>query len=97
MRLMLQRDEAEDYVVAMGETHSVREFCAAAFSHVGLNYEDYVVEDPQFYRPAEVDLLIGDASKAKAKLGWAPTHTFESLVKEMVDSDLEALSRGPRS
>lgn len=94
MHLMLQQDEPDDYVVAMGETHSVREFCNAAFSHVGLNYEDYVKEDPQFYRPAEVDLLIGDASKAKAQLGWEPTYTFESLVKEMVDSDLENLSRG---
>jgi GDPmannose 4,6-dehydratase len=97
MYLMLQQDEPDDYVVAMGETHSVREFCDAAFSHVGLNYMDYVSEDPQFYRPAEVDLLIGDASKAKTKLGWQPTHTFESLVKEMVDSDLESLSRGQRS
>ena len=93
MHLMLQQPEAEDYVVAMGETHSVREFCEAAFSHVGLDYEKYVFEDPQFYRPAEVDLLIGDASKAKAQLGWKPTYTFESLVKEMVDSDLEALSQ----
>jgi len=97
MHLMLQQDEPEDYVVAMGETHSVRDFCEAAFSHVGLNYMDYVLEDPQFYRPAEVDLLIGDASKAKAKLGWEPTYTFETLVKEMVDSDLESHSRGERS
>jgi GDPmannose 4,6-dehydratase len=93
MHLMLQQDEPDDYVVAMGETHSVREFCDAAFSHVGLNYEDYVKEDPQFYRPAEVDLLIGDASKAKENLGWAPTYTFDSLVKEMVDSDLADLSQ----
>jgi GDPmannose 4,6-dehydratase len=97
MYLMLQQDQPDDYVVAMGETHSVREFCDAAFSHLGLNYIEYVSEDPQFYRPAEVDLLIGDASKAKTKLGWQPTHTFESLVKEMVDSDLESLSRGQRS
>ena len=97
MHSMLQQDEPDDYVVAMGETHSVREFCDAAFSNVGLNYEDYVTEDPQFYRPAEVDLLIGDATKAKAKLDWRPTHTFESLVKEMVESDLESLSRGQRS
>jgi len=97
MHLMLQQDEPDDYVVAMGETHSVREFCEAAFSHVGLNYLDYVLEDPQFYRPAEVDLLIGDASKAKTKLGWEPTYTFETLVKEMVDSDLESHSRGERS
>ena len=97
MHSMLQQDEPDDYVVAMGETHSVREFCDAAFSNVGLNYEDYVTEDPQFYRPAEVDLLIGDATKAKARLDWSPTHTFESLVKEMVESDLESLSRGQRS
>jgi GDPmannose 4,6-dehydratase len=97
MHLMLQQDEPDDYVVAMGETHSVREFCEAAFSHVGLNYMDFVREDPQFYRPAEVDLLIGDASKAKAKLGWKPTYTFETLVKEMVDSDLESLSRAHRA
>ena len=91
MYLMFQQDEPDDYVVAMGETHSVREFCDAAFSHVGLNYRTTFSEDPQFYRPAEVDLLIGDASKAKTKLGWQPTYTFESLVKEMVDSDLESL------
>ena len=97
MHLMLQQDEPDDYVVAMGETHSVREFCDAAFSHVGLNYADYVTEDPQFYRPAEVDLLIGDASKAKTKLGWQPTYTFEKLVKEMVDSDVGTLSRGQRA
>ena len=93
MHLMLQQDEPDDYVVAMGETHSVREFCEAAFSHVGLKYEDYVKEDPQFYRPAEVDLLIGDASKAKTQLGWEPTYTFETLVTEMVDSDLANLSQ----
>jgi GDPmannose 4,6-dehydratase len=97
MHLMLQQDEPDDYVVAMGETHSVREFCDAAFSHVDLNYEEYVKDDPQFYRPAEVDLLIGDATKAKARLGWEPTYTFESLVKEMVDSDLENLSHGQRA
>jgi len=97
MHLMLQQEEPDDYVVAMGETHSVREFCDAAFSHVGLNYADYVTEDSQFYRPAEVDLLIGDASRAKAKLGWHPTYTFEKLVKEMVDSDLGSLSRGQRA
>jgi GDPmannose 4,6-dehydratase len=93
MHLMLQQDEPEDYVVAMGETHSVREFCEAAFSHVGLDYSEFVREDPQFYRPAEVDLLIGDASKAREKLGWKPTNTFETLVKEMVDSDVASLSR----
>jgi GDPmannose 4,6-dehydratase len=96
MHLMLQQDEPEDFVIAMGETHSVREFCEAAFSHVGLDYNDFVREDPRFYRPSEVDLLIGDASKAKEKLGWKPTYTFDSLVREMVDADIESLSGGER-
>jgi GDPmannose 4,6-dehydratase len=94
MRMMLQQDEPEDFVVAMGETHSVREFCEKAFSHVGLDYREFVREDPQFFRPAEVDLLIGDASKAREKLGWRPTYSFESLVTEMVDADMAALSSG---
>src|SRR3954469_9095650 len=94
MYSMLQQDEPDDYVVATGETHSVREFCEAAFSHVGLDYREFVVEDPQFYRPAEVDLLIGDSTKAEATFGWKPTYTFESLVREMVDRDLEAMERG---
>lgn len=93
MYLMMQQPTAEDFVIATGETHSVREFCQVAFNHVGLNYEDYVVVDPQFYRPAEVDILIGDYSKAKAKLGWEPTTRFEDLVKEMVDSDLALLTK----
>jgi GDPmannose 4,6-dehydratase len=92
--MMLQQDEPEDFVVAMGETHSVREFCEKAFSHVGLDYREFVREDPQFFRPAEVDLLIGDASKAREKLGWRPTYSFESLVTEMVDADMAALSSG---
>jgi GDPmannose 4,6-dehydratase len=94
MHMMLQQDEPEDFVVAMGETHSVREFCETAFSHVGLDYNEFVREDAQFYRPAEVDLLIGDASKARQELGWRPTYTFESLVTEMVDRDIAALSSG---
>jgi GDPmannose 4,6-dehydratase len=94
MYLMLQQEEPDDYVVATGETHSVREFCEAAFSHVGLDYNESVIEDPQFYRPAEVDLLIGNSTKAEKTLGWKPTYTFESLVREMVDCDLEALERG---
>ncbi len=89
MWLMLQQDQPEDYVVASGETHSVREFAQIAFDQVGLNYEDYVTIDPAFFRPAEVDLLLGDPGKAKAQLGWEPAYSFEDLVREMVDSDLE--------
>ncbi|MBC7909380.1 MAG: GDP-mannose 4,6-dehydratase [Pyrinomonadaceae bacterium] len=91
MHLMLQQAEPDDYVVATGETHSVREFCERAFSEVKLNYQDYVVVDELYYRPAEVDLLIGDATKARTVLGWQPRYTFETLVTEMVQSDLEAL------
>ena len=91
MYLMLQQDEPDDYVIATGETHSVREFCDLAFSHAGLNYEDYVVVDPEFYRPAEVSLLRGDATKAKEKLGWSSTCTFEELVKMMVDHDMSSM------
>jgi len=94
MRLMLARDEPDDYVVASGETHSVREFCERAFSRAGLDWERYVRTDERFYRPAEVDLLVGDSSKARRELGWEPRHTFEQLVDEMVDADLRALS-GP--
>jgi GDPmannose 4,6-dehydratase len=90
MHLMLQQDEPDDYVVATGETHSVREFCELAFSELGLDYREHVRVDEQFYRPAEVDLLVGDASKAFTQLGWRPTYTFEELVKEMVRADLEA-------
>jgi GDPmannose 4,6-dehydratase len=91
MWLMLQQDVADDYVVATGETHSVREFLEAAFSYVNLNWEDYVEFDQRYLRPAEVDLLIGDPSKAKQKLGWQPSVTFEELVKLMVEADLQAL------
>ena len=89
MYMMLQRPEPDDYVIATGETHSVREFCELAFSCVDLDYEEFVKEDPQFYRPAEVDLLIGDASKARSFLGWEPEYTFDSLVREMIASDLQ--------
>jgi len=89
MWLMLQQDQADDFVVGTGETHAVREFCQIAFSHLGLNYEDHVVQDPRFYRPAEVDLLVSDPSKAKEKLGWTPKVGFEELVRMMVDADLE--------
>ena len=80
MWLMLQQDHPDDYVVATGETHSVREFCQVAFDHVGLDWEKHVVVDPKFYRPAEVDLLVGDPSKAKRILGWEPSVTFAELV-----------------
>ena len=88
---MLQRDEPEDYVVCTGETHSVREFCQLAFDHVGLRWEDHVVIDESFMRPAEVDLLVGDASKAEAELNWAPQTSFGELVRLMVDADLALL------
>lgn len=93
MWLMLQQNEPDDYVVATGQTHTVRQFCERAFGRVGLNYEDHVEIDPRYYRPAEVDLLLGDPSKAKAKLGWEPKVTFEALVDMMVDSDLELAAR----
>ncbi|WP_376792171.1 GDP-mannose 4,6-dehydratase [Thermoflexus sp.] len=89
MWLMLQQDEPEDYVIATGETHSVREFVELAFDYLGLDWKKYVVVDPALYRPADVDLLVGDATKARTKLGWAPSVTFEQLVKIMVDADLE--------
>ncbi len=88
MWLMLQQDEPDDYVVATGETHSVREFLEKSFSHVDLDWQEFVVQDDSFYRPAEVDLLVGDASKAGQKLGWEPTASFGELVRLMVDADL---------
>jgi GDPmannose 4,6-dehydratase len=88
MWLMLQQDEPRDYVVATGETHTVREFCDIAFKRVGLDYKDYVKVDPEFYRPAEVDILLGDPSETKRLLGWQPKISFEDLVHMMVDSDL---------
>jgi GDPmannose 4,6-dehydratase len=91
MWLMLQQPEPDDYVAATGETHSVREFAELAFSCVGLDYNDYVVCDSQPYRPAEVELLIGDSSKAKAVLGWQARISFRDLVREMVENDCEAL------
>ena len=95
MWLMLQQDSPDDYVVATGETHSVRELCEVAFSHVGLDYRAYVREqDPRFLRPAEVDLRVGDPAKAKRQLGWQPSVTFQGLVEMMVDADLEALQSG---
>lgn len=94
MWLMLQQEKPDDYVVSTGKTHSVRRFCELAFGHVGLNYQDYVVVDERFMRPAEVDLLVGDPSKAQAVLGWQPETTFEELVQLMVDADLKTLKNG---
>ena len=89
MWMMLQQPQADDYVVASGQTHSVRELCEIAFARAGLDWQTYVVVDPVFVRPAEVDLLIGDASKARRVLGWAPKHSFQQLIEMMVDADLE--------
>ena len=89
MWLMLQQNEPDDYVIATGETHSIREFLDEAFSYVGLDWQKYVEIDPRYFRPAEVDLLIGDATKAKQKLGWQPKVTFNELVKIMVDADMQ--------
>jgi GDPmannose 4,6-dehydratase len=94
MWLMLQQPHPDDYVIATGETHSVREFCEVAFGHVGLNYQDYVVQDQRFYRPAEVDLLVGDASKAGQVLGWEPAVSFKELVELMVEADVAAIRNG---
>jgi len=91
MWMMLQQDQPDDYVICTGKTHSVRAFCEAAFNHVGLNYEDYVVQDERFYRPAEVDLLVGDPSYASEHLKWQPKVSFEKLVEMMVDADLRFL------
>jgi GDPmannose 4,6-dehydratase len=88
MWMMLQQPKADDYVVASGQTHSVRELCEIAFAHAGLDWQKYVVVDPAFVRPAEVDLLIGDASKARRVLGWAAKHSFQQLIEMMVDADL---------
>jgi GDPmannose 4,6-dehydratase len=94
MWLMLQQPAPDDYVIATGETHSVRELCEVAFTHVGLNYNDFVVQDPRFYRPAEVDVLIGSPEKAGRVLGWEPQVSFKQLVEMMVDADLDALKSG---
>jgi GDPmannose 4,6-dehydratase len=92
MWMMLNHNQPDDYVLATGKTHTVEEFCYLAFEYLNLNWRDYVEVDPQFYRPAEVDILLGDYSKAKDILGWQPEISFEDLVKEMVSHDLDALS-----
>ncbi len=96
MWLMLQQDEPDDYVVGTGQTHPIHELCEVAFSHVGLDWRDYVVQDPRFMRPAEVDLLVADPSKAREKLGWQPEVSFAELIQMMVDADLEMLRRENR-
>ena len=93
MWMMLQQVEPDDYVVATGETHPVQELVSVAFERVGLDWKDYVVQDPAFYRPAEVDLLVGDPAKAKEKMGWTPKVTFQELVGMMVDSDVARWTR----
>jgi GDPmannose 4,6-dehydratase len=93
MHLMLQQPEPDDYVIATGETHSVEEFCELAFGEAGLNYKEYVRTDERYYRPAEVDLLIGDSTRARKILGWQPKYSFQELVTEMVREDLRAASQ----
>jgi GDPmannose 4,6-dehydratase len=93
MWMMLQQEQPDDYVIATGETHSVRELVEIAFQRVGLDWQQYVVQDPRFMRPAEVDLLVGDASKARQELGWEPEVGFQQLVEMMVDADMEMVAR----
>jgi GDPmannose 4,6-dehydratase len=97
MRMMLRQPEPDDFVIATGEAYSVREFCELAFAEVGLDYRDFVKVDERFYRPAEVDLLIGDAAKARRVLGWKPKYTFHEMVAEMVRSDLEQAEQDRRN
>jgi GDPmannose 4,6-dehydratase len=94
MWLMLQQDKPDDYVVATGRTTSVRDFCKLAFSYAGLNMDEHVVIDPQFFRPAEVDVLLGDPAKAKTRLGWEARTPLEDLVREMIDADIDRLKKG---
>jgi GDPmannose 4,6-dehydratase len=93
MWMMLQQSEPDDYVIASEETHSIREMCEAAFGYQDLDWQEYVVQDPRFMRPAEVDILIGDASKAHRQLGWEPTVSFDEMVRVMVDSDIHLLKQ----
>ena len=95
MWLMLQQEQPEDYVIATGETHSVKEFLQVAFSYVNLRWQDYVDFDERYLRPTEVDLLIGDPSKAKQQLSWQPSLTFQQLVQLMIDADLQAIGQTP--
>jgi len=93
MWMMLQQDVPDDYVIATGETHSIKELLVAAFGAVGLNFEDYVVIDPRFVRPAEVELLLGSPAKAQEKMGWTPTVTFEGLIQMMVEADMQRIAK----
>lgn len=93
MWLMLQQEQPQDYVLGTGQTHAVREFCEAAFGYVGLDYRDYVIQDPRFYRPAEVDLLVADPSNARRELNWIPKFSFIELVQLMVDADLKLVAK----
>jgi GDPmannose 4,6-dehydratase len=93
MWLMLQQDTPDDYVISTGEYHTVKELVEIAFGHVGLGWEEHIVTDQRFIRPAEVDILVGDSTKAREKLGWVPEVSFESMIQMMVDSDLERLER----
>jgi GDPmannose 4,6-dehydratase len=93
MWLMMQQDRPEDYVLGTGVTHSVREFCEQAFSYVGLDYQEYVIQDERYYRPAEVDLLVADPSKARKQLGWKPRVEFKELVRMMVDADMKRVAK----
>ena len=95
LSLMLQADRADDYVIATGETHTVREFCSAAFSHLDLDYRDYVIEDPEFLRRGEPIRLVGDSSKARDELSWRPSKSFREIVELMVDSDMDLLQKIP--
>lgn len=95
MWLMLQQDQPDDYVIATGQTHSVERLLEVAFACVDLDWKNYTVQDPEFMRPAEVDLLVGDPTKAHAKLGWEPTVTFEGLIQMMVEADLQRLKKDP--
>jgi len=97
MWLMLQQEEPDDFVISSDETHSVRSFCEIAFGHVGLNWEDHVVQDPRFYRPAEVNQLLGSSAKAREKLGWVPEVSFKQLVEIMVDADLQRVQHEIKS
>jgi GDPmannose 4,6-dehydratase len=94
MWLMLQQDKPEDYVIATGETHSVQQFLEEAFGHVDLDWHDYVIQDPRYMRPAEVDLLVGNAAKAGRQLGWEPSVSFQELARMMVDADIKMLREG---
>jgi GDPmannose 4,6-dehydratase len=96
MWLMLQQPQPDDYVIATGETHSIRELCEAAFGYVDLDWQEFVKQDPRFMRPAEVDLLVGDASKAGRVLGWEPHVTFQGLIQLMVDADVAFLKEEHR-